>query len=77
GLKDYSRPGGERSPADIFITCEHLVSDERLSALYEHGPIASRLLGSLVFEAPGVELNNCRPGHGVMDFNVTSSLVDR
>ncbi|KAG0644705.1 hypothetical protein HOY80DRAFT_898105, partial [Tuber brumale] len=77
GSKDYRRPRGERSTADIFITCEHLVSNERFSEPYECGPIASRLLRSLVFEAPGVELNNCRPGHGVIDCNVSSSLVDR
>ncbi|KAG0638238.1 hypothetical protein HOY80DRAFT_888219, partial [Tuber brumale] len=76
GVKDYRRPGGERRTSDIFITCEHLVSHERLHALYEHGPIASRLLGSLVYEAPGVELNNCRPGHGLMDRNLPPSLVD-
>ncbi|KAG0632619.1 hypothetical protein HOY80DRAFT_897358, partial [Tuber brumale] len=76
GLKDHRRPGGERSPADILITGEHLVSNERPSALYECGPIAGRLLGSLVFEAPGAELNNCRPGHGLIDCNMPSSLVD-
>ncbi|KAG0634144.1 hypothetical protein HOY80DRAFT_895434, partial [Tuber brumale] len=76
GLKDYRRPRGERRTSDIFITCEHLVSHKRLRALYERGPNASRLLGSLVYEAPGVGLNNCRPGHGLMDRNVPPSLID-
>ncbi|KAG0632920.1 hypothetical protein HOY80DRAFT_897359, partial [Tuber brumale] len=75
--KDHRRPRGERSTSDVFMTCEHLVSHETLSAVYESGPIASWILGSLVYEAPFVELNNRRPGHGLMDRNVPPSLVDR
>ncbi|KAG0132719.1 hypothetical protein HOY82DRAFT_501942 [Tuber indicum] len=76
GLKDFRGPTGERRTSDIYITCKHLVSRERLRAEYKRVPVAGRLLGSLVYKVPCVELHNCRPGHGLMDCNVPPSLTN-
>ncbi|KAG0137688.1 hypothetical protein HOY82DRAFT_477349, partial [Tuber indicum] len=74
--KDCRRPRGERRTSHIWITCENLVNRERLGAQYEPVPITSRFLGSLIFEVLCVELHNRCPGHGMMDFNMPSSLVN-
>ncbi|KAG0123902.1 hypothetical protein HOY82DRAFT_526873 [Tuber indicum] len=67
---------GERRTSDICITCEKLVSRERLRAQYEPVPITSRFLGLRIYEVLCVEMHNRCPGHGMMDFNMPSSLVN-
>ncbi|KAG0136113.1 hypothetical protein HOY82DRAFT_479317 [Tuber indicum] len=76
GSKDCRRPGGEPCISDICITCEHLVSRERLRVQHEGVPIAGRLLGSLVFEVFCTELHNCRPSHRLFDSNIPLSVVN-
>ncbi|KAG0638434.1 hypothetical protein HOY80DRAFT_887914 [Tuber brumale] len=76
GLKDCRGPGGECCTSEICTTCEHLVNREGFCAQHERVPIASRLLWSLVYEVSCIELNNCRPSHGLLDIDIPPSLIN-